>query len=248
MHSSWMSKKTSPTELTVFPALSPSLTVTDVNVCFRSCLFCSNFISCQLQQDVPKLGNAAPNDGEYARILAIMDELEKEELAAQSGDHSDENDDSTGDFDEMSYQGHIDNNLQNLKDFRQSALLDQTNNKITTAELPEKRYRKEDIADQLNFARLGVQSTVRESEKLLGSIYPSEKIPVGSRDETMTSKTEVEHETAKPSFDSRKAFTGSIIEHAENIERSSREQSSASSQGSGSQSSKPVSRFKMQRS
>ena len=69
----------------------------------------------KLQQDAPNLGNAAPNDGEYARMLAIMDELEKEELAAESGNQSDENDESTGDVDEMSYQGHIDNNLQNSK-------------------------------------------------------------------------------------------------------------------------------------
>ncbi|XP_027908947.1 RNA polymerase II subunit 5-mediating protein homolog isoform X1 [Vigna unguiculata] len=207
--------------------------------------------SCKLQQDAPNLGNAAPNDGEYARMLAIMDELEKEELAAESGNQSDENDESTGDVDEMSYQGHIDNNLQNSKDFRQRAPLDQTNDKIKRAQLPEKQHRREDITDQLNFASLGVQSAVREREKHVESIYPSEKIPVGSKEKpaqsTMTSKTEVPYQTAQPSFDSRKAFPGSIIEHAENIERSSREQSSASSQISGSQSSKPVSRFKMQR-
>ncbi|XP_047158815.1 RNA polymerase II subunit 5-mediating protein homolog [Vigna umbellata] len=205
----------------------------------------------KLQQDAPHLGNATPNDGEYERMLAIMDELEKEELAAESGNQSDENDESTGDDDEMSYQGHIDNNLQNSKDFRQSAPLGQTNDKAKRAELPEKQHRKEDITDQLNFASLGVQSTVREREKLVESIYPSEKIPFGSKEKpaqsTITSKTEVPHQSAQRSFDSRKAFPGSIIEHAENIERSSREQSSASSQGSGSQSSKPVSRFKMQR-
>ncbi|BAT90113.1 hypothetical protein VIGAN_06129100 [Vigna angularis var. angularis] len=205
----------------------------------------------KLQQDAPHLGNATPNDGEYERMLAIMDELEKEELAAESGNQSDENDESTGDDDEMSYQGHIDNNLQNSKDFRQSAPLGQTNDKIKRAELPEKQHRKEDITDQLNFASLGVQSTVREREKLVESIYPIEKIPFGSKEKpaqsTITSKTEDPHQTSQRSFDSRKAFPGSIIEHAENIERSSREQSSASSQGSGSQSSKPVSRFKMQR-
>ncbi|WVZ02232.1 hypothetical protein V8G54_023038 [Vigna mungo] len=189
----------------------------------------------KLQQDAPHLENATPNDdGEYEHMRATWDELEKEELAAESGNQSDENDESTGDIDEMSYQGHIDNNLQNSKDFRQSAPLGQTNDKIKRAELPEKQHRKEDITDQLNFASLGVQSTVREREKLVESIYPSEKIPFGSKEKpaqsTMTSKTEVPHQAAQRSFDSRKAFPGSIIEHAENIERSSREQSSASSQ------------------
>ncbi|KOM50230.1 hypothetical protein LR48_Vigan08g105700 [Vigna angularis] len=196
-------------------------------------LFFTLMIS-KLQQDAPHLGNATPNDGEYERMLAIMDELEKEELAAESGNQSDENDESTGDDDEMSYQGHIDNNLQNSKDFRQSAPLGQTNDKIKRAELPEKQHRKEDITDQLNFASLGVQSTVREREKLVESIYPIEKIPFGSKEKpaqsTITSKTEDPHQTSQRSFDSRKAFPGSIIEHAENIERSSREQSSASSQ------------------
>ncbi|CAJ1978913.1 unnamed protein product [Sphenostylis stenocarpa] len=208
----------------------------------------------QPREDGPNLGNAVANDGEYARMLAIMDELEKEELAAESGNHSDENDESTGDFDGMSNQGHIDNNLQNSKlkqDSRQRALLDQTNNKIITAELPEKRYHKEDTTNQMNFASLGVQSTAREGENFVESIDPSEKIPVRSKEKpvqsTVTLKTEVRHQTSQPSFDSRKAFTGSIIEHTENIQRPSREQSSVSSQGSGSQSSKPVSRFKMHR-
>ncbi|KAK7404995.1 hypothetical protein VNO78_06106 [Psophocarpus tetragonolobus] len=204
-----------------------------------------------LIQDGPNLGNATVNDGEYARMLAIMDELEKEELAAESGNHSDENDESTGEFDEISYQGHIDNNFQNSKDFHQSKLLEETNNKINTAELPKKHDNK-DITDQLNFASLAVQSRVREREKFLESIDPSQNIPVRSKEKSLqaatASKTEVGCQISQPSFDSRKAFTGSIIEHAaENIQTTSREQSSASSQDSGSQSSKPISRFRMQR-
>lgn len=61
------------------------------------------------------MGNATADDGEYARMLAIMDELEKEELAAESGNHSDQNDESTGDFHDISYREHIDNKLQNSK-------------------------------------------------------------------------------------------------------------------------------------
>ncbi|KAF5481308.1 hypothetical protein F2P56_001972 [Juglans regia] len=52
---------------------------------------------------------------------------------------------------------------------------------------------------------------------------------------------------SKPGFDSRKAFTGSIIERAHNIHTSSSQQAATSSQSTGSQPSKPVSRFKMQR-
>ncbi|KAG4980238.1 hypothetical protein JHK84_033815 [Glycine max] len=209
------------------------------------------YLICHPQQEAPNLGNATADDGEYARMLAIMDELEKEELAAESGNHSDQNDESTGDFHDISYREHIDNKLQNSKDVHQSELLDQINNKIITADLPKKQNRKEDITDQLNFASLAVESRVKERENFVEYIDPSEKIPARSKERsvqaTTASKTEVRHQTSQPSFDSRKAFTGSIIEHAENIKPTTRQQSSASSQDSGSQSSKPVSRFKMQR-
>lgn len=206
-----------------------------------------------LQQDAPNLGNATDNDEDYARMMAIMDELEKEELAAESGHHSDQNDESTADFDEISYGGHIDNNLQSSKDFQQSALLDQTNDEVIATEFPKKHIHK-DVTDQLNFANLAVQSRVREGEsfaEFVESTDPTEKIPVLSKEKpvraTTASKTEVRHQTSQPSFDSRKAFTGSIIEHTDNLQKASRNQSSASSQGSSSQSSKPVSRFKIQR-
>lgn len=48
-------------------------------------------------------------------MLAIMDELEKEELAAERANQNDQNDESTADFDEVSYQGHVDNTFQNSK-------------------------------------------------------------------------------------------------------------------------------------
>ncbi|RZB75419.1 RNA polymerase II subunit 5-mediating protein-like isoform C [Glycine soja] len=153
------------------------------------------FKSGHLQQEAPNLGNATADDGEYARMLAIMDELEKEELAAESGNHSDQNDESTGDFHDISYREHIDNKLQNSKDVHQSELLDQINNKIITADLPKKQNRKEDITDQLNFASLAVESRVKERENFVEYIDPSEKIPARSKERsvqaTTASKTEV---------------------------------------------------------
>lgn len=58
-------------------------------------------------------------------------------------------------------------------------------------------------------------------------------------------RSQVPRETSEPKFDSQKAFTGSIVEHADNLETSSRK--NTPSQSSGSQPSKPVSKFKMQR-
>ncbi|KAK7312818.1 hypothetical protein VNO77_36975 [Canavalia gladiata] len=204
---------------------------------------------CPPQQDDPNFGNATAGDDEYARILSKMDELEKEELAAESGNYNDQNDETTADFDE----GHIDINLQNSEDFHQGVPLDQTNKKIIATEFPKQHNCQEDIANQLNFASLAVQSKTREGGNFaqnVESIDPTEKIPIRPREivqATTASKIEVQRQISQPSFDSRKAFTGTIIEHAENIQTTSREQSSTSSQVSGSQSSKPVSRFKMQR-
>ncbi|KAI5396716.1 hypothetical protein KIW84_062805 [Lathyrus oleraceus] len=56
------------------------------------------------------------------------------------------------------------------------------------------------------------------------SIDPSVKPPIVPKEKisqaTLASKIEVQHQTSQPSFDSLKAFTGSIIEHGENLEKS----------------------------
>ncbi|PPD74126.1 hypothetical protein GOBAR_AA38727 [Gossypium barbadense] len=54
-------------------------------------------------------------------------------------------------------------------------------------------------------------------------------------------------QTSKSEFDSSKAFTGSIVEHTQNLDKSSVGTIMTSLQSSGSQPWKPVSRFKMQR-
>ncbi|KAK7281738.1 hypothetical protein RIF29_09981 [Crotalaria pallida] len=193
---------------------------------------------------------------EYTRLMSRLDELEKEEeLAAEGDNHSDEDKETTSDTDDIPYHRPIDNNLQNSKDFHKDIPLDQTNNKSTTTEFPKKPNCQED-ADHLCIDSETTSSVVSElsdaknngkkvrfidqGEKL---IHPEEKIVKA----TTPSKSDVQHQTSQPSFDSAKAFTGSIIEHAENIKTTSREQSSTPAQDSGSQSSKPVSRFKMQR-
>ncbi|KAI5444173.1 hypothetical protein KIW84_012697 [Lathyrus oleraceus] len=88
-------------------------------------------------------------------------------------------------------------------------------------------------------------SAVKEGKTLaqnVKSIDPSVKPPIVPKEKisqaTLASKIEVQHQTSQPSFDSLKAFTGSIIEHGENLEKASREQSSTS-QVSSSQPLKP---------
>ncbi|KAL5058979.1 hypothetical protein RYX36_030583 [Vicia faba] len=103
-------------------------------------------------------------------------------LAEKNGDDSDPSEETNADFDGSPYQRPADNNPQNPKGSNQTIPLDPRINRNVTNEFSTKHNQQEDIADQLNFANLVVQS-------------------------------QVEHQTSQPSFDSRKAFTGSIIEH-----------------------------------
>ncbi|PPD74119.1 hypothetical protein GOBAR_DD28941 [Gossypium barbadense] len=54
-------------------------------------------------------------------------------------------------------------------------------------------------------------------------------------------------QASKSEFDSSKAFTGSIVEHTQNLDKRSVGANTTSLQSSGSQPWKPVCRFKMQR-
>ncbi|XP_057455644.1 uncharacterized protein LOC130746886 [Lotus japonicus] len=202
----------------------------------------------------PNLGYATTDDVEYARMMSSMDELEKEELAAESANQSDLNVETTSGFDNILYQRPMNNNLQSSEDIHQGVQLDQTNNKVIAAEFPKKHNHQKDIADQLNFASLTVQSKGREGKFFAQNVEssdPNEELPIIPKEKiaqaATASKMEVQNQTSQPSFDSSKAFTGSIVEHAENLRTSSKEKNPTSSQISGSQPSKPVSRFKMQR-
>ncbi|WJX20146.1 hypothetical protein P8452_09736 [Trifolium repens] len=106
----------------------------------------------------------------YASFLALMNELEKkEELAEKNGDCSDQDEETTVDFDDSLYQR---NNPQNPEGSSQVIPLDQTNGRNSANKFPKKHNHQEDTADQLNFANLAVQSQVKGSYskiKLIGS-------------------------------------------------------------------------------
>ncbi|CAJ2642272.1 unnamed protein product [Trifolium pratense] len=201
-------------------------------------------------EDAPSSGNDTTKKVDYASFLALMDELEKkEQFAEENGDCSDQDEETAVDFDDSPYQG---NSPQNSEGSSQVIPLDQTNNRNSANKFPKMHNHQEDTADQLNFANLAVQSQVKEGKSFAQNVKsgdPSVKPPILPTEKTSqatsASKTEVQHQTSQP-FDRRKAFTGSIVEHAENLKKASGEQNSTS-QVSGSQPSKPVSRFKMQR-
>ncbi|KFK42720.1 prefoldin subunit family protein [Arabis alpina] len=88
--------------------------------------------------------------------------------------------------------------------------------------------------------RIPGKKTVRWSDQVTtsGSIVKAKADVVGPQ------KIESPMEKEEPEFDSTKAFTGSIVEHAHNPETNTH---GLMQQSSGSQPSKPVSRFKAQR-
>ncbi|MED6196848.1 hypothetical protein PIB30_051128 [Stylosanthes scabra] len=208
-----------------------------------------------LKQHTSDLEKTEADNEEYARIVARMDELEKEELAAESGIDNEKDEQTTEDVGDISYQRPVGSKPHNSEDFHKSTPpVDQANNKSIATGSAEK-HDNPDIADQLNFASLDLQSNVGEGKNAAAKKvkFVDHRKPLTHHEEktvkaTTASKSEVQHQPSQPSFNSHKAFTGSIVEHTENLKTlNGQSSSSTSSQVSGSRPSKPVSRFKMQR-
>ncbi|KAL5864841.1 hypothetical protein ACOSQ3_002355 [Xanthoceras sorbifolium] len=221
--------------------------------------------------------NTNVEDEEYARIMSRLDELEQEELAAEidngvdednrgnagiSDDESNEAEQAETDFDQFPDQIGHDNSLRYSEDFRSSKPPQQTKDKNTTSKESSNNYHHQrDFSDQ-SCMGLTTQAVTRDNVKSSSAekalMLPEVKDNVGavpsSKNEVsaQTSKPGIENpkasaQTSKPGFDSHKAFTGSVVEHAPKIQTSTQEQTGTSLKPSGSQPSKPVSRFKMQR-
>ncbi|XP_040367080.1 RNA polymerase II subunit 5-mediating protein homolog isoform X4 [Rosa chinensis] len=166
------------------------------------------------------IAQPADEDEEFARMMARMDELEKEEREAES--HM-----AQSDEDEQLQHG-----LHQLSD--QKSL--HGNLKISEGSGLVSKY--EDKVSHENILGRDVKS-VAEKDLVSPVVENVQTVPL--------SRSQVSLESSKPKFDREKAFTGSIVEHADNLQIKSRERTTAISQSSASQVSKPVSRFKMQR-
>ncbi|XP_062152704.1 uncharacterized protein LOC133861023 [Alnus glutinosa] len=202
----------------------------------------------------------ASKDEEYSRIMSRLDELEKEEPEAEHDNENDEEDKIIADFDQLWNQRSLDNNLRYSEDHQSRKLLEQMRDKKSaTEEFLNKRHPQQDLTDQLNCTGLTVQSVPKDEISHGPSLAhnaikscPPEKafMPPEVKENVQaatSSRSQVPVQTSKPGFDSHKAFPGSIIERAHNIQTNLSQQTAASSQPPSSQPSKPVSRFKMQR-
>ncbi|EOY25489.1 Prefoldin chaperone subunit family protein, putative isoform 1 [Theobroma cacao] len=229
-----------------------------------------------LEQDSPSFTEAdnmvgASEDEEYARIMSRLEELEKEELAAESCGEDDEDQDnnpaeSDGDdeeqtkavFDRKKNKGY--SSLDHDQRYSESRKpLQQSKGKDPMKEEMSNNYHHQDLINQLACTGLTVEpvtkgkmshsGNMRQDTKMLNpsitASAPSEKKVKFAVEHS--SRNEKSVQTSNSGFDGSKAFTGSIVEHTENMEKNLAGQSTTSSQLSGSQPWKPVSRFKMQR-
>ncbi|MED6216076.1 hypothetical protein PIB30_004102 [Stylosanthes scabra] len=166
-----------------------------------------------LKQHTSDLEKTEANNEEYTRMVARLDELEKEEeLAAESGNDNEIYEQTTEDVGDISYQRHIDSEPHNSEDFHKSVSpVDQSNNKSIATESAEKHHNP-DIADQLNFASLDLQSNVGEGKnaaaKKVKFVDHTGKPLIHHEEKTVkattASKSEVQHQPSQPSFDSHK--------------------------------------------
>lgn len=203
-----------------------------------------------LEKDLPADNKRATvEDEEYACLLSRMDELEKEELEAENFDEYDELDEVDLKHQPSQFSG--DHEVKNIEMDLLSDSLVESKDVHSTTKLED--HLEQDFRNQLAREASKVQPASKVSASLPKSDgYPqvahtvsskssvSEKEPKSNRQEQPRPKSEGSvlcHETRS---NSSKAFTGSIVEHTRNMDSNPSEQAAAST-------SKPISRFKMQR-
>ncbi|TYI95747.1 hypothetical protein E1A91_D01G020100v1 [Gossypium mustelinum] len=230
-----------------------------------------------LELETPSVAEAdnkmgASEDDEYARIMSRLEELEKEELAAEDNEENLEDEDedanaveSDGNEDELTKAAEGDGDEDELtkaafhrkKDECYSYLdhgqrysesrkqLQQFNGKEPIEEMSNK-YKHQDLTKQ--FASTGLtEEPVTKGEISHGQIIQQDTQTLSPSINAFAPFEKKSVQTSKSEFDSSKAFTGSIVEHTQNLDKSSVGTNMTSLQSSGSQPWKPVSRFKMQR-
>ncbi|XP_059663177.1 uncharacterized protein LOC132308904 [Cornus florida] len=185
--------------------------------------------------------NGCDEDEEYARMMSRMDELENEEFVAETASECDEDGKTRANFGHSTSQQSLDDKCQNSEGHQLSNQLKQSKDEHTSREdLLSKSHGRQKFSDRLNFDGLKVQhvSEVPQGECL--ALYKPDST------EKAAVLPELKENVRAAPTSTKEAFTGSIIEHPHNIEKNRREQTEASSK-STTGTSKPVSRFKMQR-
>ncbi|KAA8524349.1 hypothetical protein F0562_010772 [Nyssa sinensis] len=187
-----------------------------------------------------EIANKSDEDEEYAHMMSKMDELEKEELLAKSANEFDENGQAEADFGHSMGQQSLDDRCQNSEEHHLSNPQRQSKDEHKGTD-SRKVHFQQDFSDQINFESSKLQPVSED-----GSSQSKSLALIESSAEKALMLPEVKENVQAAPTSTNEAFTGSIVEHTPNIEKNSREQITTSSK-STSQTTKPVSRFKMQR-
>ncbi|CAA2988457.1 Hypothetical predicted protein, partial [Olea europaea subsp. europaea] len=158
---------------------------------------------------------AAIEDDEYARILSRIAELEQEEEAEKANEFN------------------RDNQIEN--DLACNTIQSFTDQEVRSSKV-EDAILQSPSKDGSSHGKGPALDDYSMKKKVLELPEVKEKVQA-----PVTADNKVSHPSSIPGSDSSNAFTGSIVEHAPDIGKNSREQQT------GARSSKPVSRFKMQR-
>lgn len=219
--------------------------------------------------------NLKDEDEEYARIMSRLDELEKEELAWEIENGSAESKQNNVAKSDNAKYGDEDNELEeaelaaeteNRSDENKqnnAAGSDNENNEDEQANTVSDQFSNQISLDHnlrhSECTGLTVQAALEDAKPRTKSLATNVNVEANSAEKALVlpkednvataplSIQEISAQASKPEFDRYKAFTESIIEHNYNLQTDQQEQIWNTSKPSGSQSSKPVSRFKMQR-
>ncbi|XP_010695229.2 uncharacterized protein LOC104907902 [Beta vulgaris subsp. vulgaris] len=187
---------------------------------------------------VSEVGNGSSagivDDEEYSRIMARLDELEKEELEEEdTEEHEDDTRDE--DFQNLDRQ-HLEDSTSKPTDA----------NKLHHGNWSSQPSHKDKSSHGKDISRNFVERTTEEDyvPSVGKTSFPSES---KSNSEVCVPmlNPDAGNRLSRPVTDSLKAFTGSIVERTDNLQISPDKETI--NQPSNSQASKPVSRFKMQR-
>lgn len=196
-----------------------------------------------------------PDEDEvHARIMAKLDQLEKEEIEAGSASGSDEDDDIEAGFQSNVNDDKIETSesKDTITKIRDWEISNSTVAKMVAAD-GQMRFTDEssilDLSTQ-NSAKGSFQSDKEPPHSIQKPPLPpdpKEHLHGVSVPKVEDSSENSSNQTSTTGSSSRRAFTGSIVEHSQGLPAIQSTKSTTSDQASSSNPSKPVSRFKMQK-
>ncbi|KAF8043315.1 hypothetical protein BT93_A1608 [Corymbia citriodora subsp. variegata] len=188
-------------------------------------------------------GKVLNEDEEYDRLMSKLDELEKEELAAEAADNIEEETNEV-DPDVVSDQSSFDHNLKDMEGSHSCIPPTHSEGQASNEEFLRRKQQQPALLQKFNPDDLTIASSHKDKTPLGKDPSQNLKDP-NVADKSLKLPASEENDHAGSS--NNEAFTGSIIERSPNLPINPGEPSATSSQVPGSQSSKPLSRFRMQR-